>query len=195
MPIPVGSCEVWFGYRTTGDPDLMYTHLAYDLTDAPDQTSVDAGFAQFNTLFRVQVNSDWTLEGHFILVGSDPGTVRWDYGGAAVAGNSGLATVPQNTAWLVKKISGLGGRRNRGRMYFPGVSESVVDNKGELTSGQITALNTLVGSLKVGGSVHTAFGFLGQMQILHETGSQTPTEVTDLVVQKVVATQRRRLRR
>jgi hypothetical protein len=195
MPIPVGSCEVWFGWALAGDPDVMYTHLAYDLTDAPDQTSVNAGFTEFKTQFRPLCNSDYTMRAGFVLVGSDPGTIRWDDGSSDLAGNSGLASCPQNTAWLVKKVTALGGRRNRGRMFFPCLHEADVDNKGELTSGAVTARQTEVEGLKIGGSIHTAFGFLGQIQILHETGSQTPTEVTDLIVQKVAATQRRRLRR
>jgi hypothetical protein len=74
------------------------------------------------------------------------------------------------------------------------VPEGNVGAAGVLSGAAITAMNSALLGLKVGGSVHTAFGFLGVPQVLHESGSQTPTEVTDISVSPLIATQRRRLR-
>lgn len=195
MAIPVGSCEVWFQYQIVGDNEPMYTHLAYDLLDVPDQASVDAGFTSWQTFFKAITTNDSVLVGGHILVGSDPGTVRWESSIVPVVGTVSGVNVPQNTAFLVRKQTTLGGRRNRGRMYIPGVPESWVTGAGVVPIANVGNVNTACAALGIGGSVHTAFGFLGQMQLLHQSGSQTPTEVVDLQCQRVVATQRRRLRR
>lgn len=195
MAIPVGFCEIWFGWQLAGDPDPMYTHLAYSVAGTPDQASVDAGFTAFISNFRAFVNSDYLLIGGHVLVGDTAGAIRWDFTGTPLAGNSGNATVPQNTAWLVKKSTALGGRRNRGRMFFPGVHEIDVSNIGELSGAAVTARQTQVSKLEAGGSIVTAFGFIVTPVLLHQSGSSTPTGITGLTVQKTVATQRRRLRR
>lgn len=195
MPIPVGNCEVWFQYQIVGDNEPMYTHLAYSMTDSPDQAAVDAGFTAFQNLFKTITTNDSVLVGGHILVGSDPGTVRWESSLTPVVGTVSGVNVPQNTAFLVRKQTELGGRRNRGRMYIPGVPESWCTGAGVVPIGNVTTINTVVSALTVGGSIVTAFGFLGGPVLLHQSDSQTPTAVVDLQCQRVVATQRRRLRR
>lgn len=96
--------------------------------------------------------------------------------------------VPPNTALLVEKRTAVGGRSGRGRFYLPGVPEGSVPGSGILTvtiqgfwqaraDAFLTALET----------------FSTGMYVLHNTSSD-PTSVTDLQVDPVVATQRRRLR-
>lgn len=195
MPIPVGSCEVWFAYQLTGDNEAMFTHIAYDMVDAPDQASVDAGFTAYQTAWKPLTAPQFSLIGGHVLVGNDGGSVRWDSSISPVVGTGSSAAVPQNTSYLIKKSTDSGGRRNRGRMYIPGVPSGALTGAGVLTNATVTSLNTAATTLKVGGTVHTAFGFLGQAQVLHESGSLTPTEITDLTASNMVATQRRRLRR
>jgi hypothetical protein len=80
-------------------------------------------------------------------------------------------------------------------MYIPSPLETDVDNTGNVAALTITNLNTKLALLMPGGAIHTAFGFLGDPVVLHETGSQTPAVVTDLACLAKVATQRRRMRR
>lgn len=195
MPIPVGSCEVWFQYQIVGDNEPMFTHLAYDMVDAPDQAAVDAGFTAWQNSWKTITTNESVLVGGHVLVGSDPGTVRWESSLTPVVGTVSGLNVPQNTAFLARKQTTLGGRRNRGRMYIPGVPESWVTGAGVVPIANVATINTALTGLLIGGAIHTAFGFLGQAQLLHQSGSQTPTEVVDLQCQRVVATQRRRLRR
>jgi len=98
------------------------------------------------------------------------------------------ATSPQ-VAYLMVKRTALGGRRNRGRMYVPGVAENGVDEAGIVSAGLLNDLNLFgtnflsdLGAMDIG------------MFILHADGG-TPTEVTELVATNKVATQRRRLDR
>lgn len=108
-------------------------------------------------------------------------------------GETGLMpedVLPPNTAVLVNLGSGLVGRRNRGRMYLPGVAEeNAVSDQGVLSSGKLTQLQGVMdyfGALLVDNN-RTA-------RILHSTVG-TPTLVLNASVNPVVATQRRRLRR
>lgn len=114
---------------------------------------------------------------------------------STVGGSSGL-TLPQNCAMLVQKRSGLGGRRNRGRMYWPPPAEAEVDVAGVVTPTATTAYQTAADDYMA--ALVAAFGSdVGQMVILHDEslGISTVTVVTDLVVSNIIATQRRRLRR
>jgi hypothetical protein len=104
--------------------------------------------------------------------------------------------VPQNTSYLIQKRSGTAGRRNRGRLYLPGVAEGNVDHKGLLTSATVSTINTALSGWLA--KFATTIGFVDSMVILHSSGisaTPAPTVVNALVVDPVVATQRRRLRR
>lgn len=195
MPIPLEFCEVWFSFLTTGDNETMYTHCAFGLVDVPDQASVDAGFTDFQTQFKTRFASTMSLLGGHVLEQTSAGIRRWDSSIAPVAGTGVGSSLPNNCAALAKKSTSLGGRRNRGRMYFPCPLESEVDTAGLNTTAAITAWNTQLTKLLPGGSIHTAFGFLGDAVVLHDSGSQTPATMTDLACQSKIATQRRRMRR
>ncbi len=195
MAIPLEFCEVWFQYQVTGDNEPMYTHLAYGVAMAIDQTAVDAGFASWQLQWKVRSPGTVNLVGGHVLEQTAAGIRRWDAGVATTAGTSGGSALPNNCATLLKKSTALGGRRNRGRMYVPCPLEGDVDPAGIVAPSAITAWNTACAVLLPGGATHTAFGFLGDPVVLHETGSQTPAVVTDLSCMPKIATQRRRMRR
>lgn len=194
MAIPLEFCEVWFAFNLDGDNETMYTHLAYGVDSAIIQSAVDAGFAEFIDVFRPLYSSDVTLAGGHILQQTAAGIRRWETGATPLAGSGLFQLAPNNCAYLAKKVSPLGGRRNRGRMFFPSPSEPSLDAAGNVIGTAITDWNDALAELLPGGSIHTAFGFLGLAVILHETGSQTPTECSNLVLASKAATQRRRMR-
>jgi hypothetical protein len=109
--------------------------------------------------------------------------------------NGENALVPQNTAWLVHKRTGSGGRSGRGRMYFPGVWESGVSSTGVVSSSVLSTYNP---SLTAWLTAIAAIVEVGSMHLLHDsTGAaalDAPTPVTSLNLDPMVATQRRRLR-
>lgn len=105
---------------------------------------------------------------------------------------------PPNVACLIRKGTGFGGRRNRGRMYLPCyVDESTVDDRGLILTAAITALNTVLFDWNVAiTTIVTTNVTDTKMVILHSTGAGTPTpQVFSLTAQPIVATQRRRLQR
>lgn len=113
-----------------------------------------------------------------------------NHGGAAVA------SMPPNTSYLVKKITGLGGRKNRGRMYLPCPPENAVDDKGLVLEDPRGDLNVAVAAwvnttndelVAEGATVPTPV-------ILHTDELDTPTPIFQFLTDGMVATQRRRLR-
>jgi hypothetical protein len=106
----------------------------------------------------------------------------------SIAATVSQELVAPNTAYLVRKATALAGRKHRGRMYLPGVTEPSIDSVGQLTSSKVTelqgALNSFVSEAGVANFT---------LAILHND-TTAPTVVTALTIQPRVATQRRRLR-
>lgn len=111
------------------------------------------------------------------------------------------ALAVQNTAVLVRKITGLGGRYNRGRFYFPDVIESNVLQNGELEASERATLRPNFESLLAAcrGEAPYAEVNCSDMVLIHNPrpgeNTPTPTRVQSVLVDQFVATQRRRLRR
>lgn len=195
MAIPLEFGEAWFSFQVTGDNEPMFSHLAYGIDATVTQAAVDAGFQSFVDNFKVRFSAAVSLTGGHFLEQTTVGIRRWDASVTAAPGTGGGTPLPNNCAYLVKKSTALGGRRNRGRMYLPCPSEADVDGAGLVLAASVTALNVQLAKLQSGGTVHTAFGFVADPVVLHETGSQTPATVSDLSCQPKIATQRRRMRR
>jgi len=114
---------------------------------------------------------------------------------ALAGGNTGDA-LTQNTTWLFKKQTSFGGRRNRGRMFWPGVRANVVDDAGNLTSTVVAGYTVNLETYRAG--VNGVTG-VTDMVLLHTPAPDgslpIPTLITAIVCDRKVATQRRRLRR
>jgi hypothetical protein len=107
----------------------------------------------------------------------------------------GPPSLPQSVALLLQKRTGLSGRRNRGRMYLPGINEAVVDSRGQVLAASIASLNASLATWL--GKFGTIMADFDNMVILHSlgiSGAPPPTVVTQMLVDPVAATQRRRLR-
>lgn len=120
--------------------------------------------------------------------------------GSTTYGAPGTAQkVPSNVALLVRKITARGGRRGRGRMYVPWiVNEGNVSDVGLLDGAYRASLETAFDNFLTDLAAAAPTGPFAPMYLLHSSGGSTspgsPNEVTDLVVDQLVATQRRRLR-
>jgi hypothetical protein len=112
--------------------------------------------------------------------------------------------VPSNVALLVKKTNGRGGKKNRGRMYLPwALAENKVDELGNIDAtilaGLQTAFTAMVTSLAAAdvtlaiANKTLVVGGDGKKHVTHIGLAVQP--VTQLTVEGVVATQRRRLGR
>lgn len=108
-----------------------------------------------------------------------------------IDGTDLVPRTPPNVAVLLRKVTGLGGRKNRGRMYWPSVAESTIDDTGTLLGSTITAFNDIWETWK---DLWETTEGLGQQVILHQSET-APTPITGYACQNLAATQRRRLRR
>lgn len=91
---------------------------------------------------------------------------------------------------LVSKTTSFGGRKGRGRFYFPGVAEADVASSGIITAARVTSITNLCNTFL---SLIAAAGF--QMVVLHQDDITPPRIVDTLTCSNQVATQRRRNRR
>lgn len=122
-------------------------------------------------------------------------------------GAQSAACLAPNTAFLLTKVTGTGGRRGRGRMFLPGVTDTLADNGGVVLPAVVTQLGVR------GTQLLTALDVAGMpMVVLHEPSTiwvlvngqprriptsdplPEPDQVTSLVCNTRVGTQRRRLR-
>lgn len=190
MAIPVGFSEVTARLSAIGSSKAMAVVFGVENPSGGwDQIKVNTMSLSCSTFLKGLMSNAYRYEGVLVAEGSDPGTIQYaSTTGAGVGGNATTAATP-NVAYLFKKLSLLGGRVNRGRMYVPGVTEGSVDAIGTVDSGTLaagqTAANTFLGALVTQ---------TNPMVLLHSDELLDPTPVTNLVFQQLAATQRRRLR-
>jgi hypothetical protein len=202
LPLGFGMASLHFG--GTGLPNGATVTFGF-FADPAGPTPAAAGATIVSTLRAagaplVLTNTNFSNSCNFndVLVKYGP----LDSGPAAtvaaggVMGNTGGDAATPATSLLVNKSSLSGGRRGRGRMFFPGLSESNVGNGGFVTAGVVTALQTAFtqwfNAMNTAGLglvlLHRYDPALGQTP-------QTPSTCTGLQVQALVATQRQRMRR
>ncbi len=181
--------------RSGDDRPYVVTFAASIDTPPFDQADLDAvaGAIAAAGQVRSQLSTSETLREIRARVGSD-GTPPTFISPIGVAGTSSTQRLPQNCAAIVAKTTGLGGRRNRGRFFWPSVNEANVDPVGVLTAGTITDMNTLA-SFIFGTICSDPTYNTGQPVVLHSEPPSTPTFVTSWQTQPRIGTQRRRLRR
>jgi hypothetical protein len=122
--------------------------------------------------------------------------------GATALGGNSSAMAPPQVAALVKKSTGTGGRKNRGRTYFPYMlQQTAINETGTISSGTITAfqasLNTFLAALSTDLTLMViANKVFNQPDPPHYvTDIFTGPNVTSYILEPLVATQRRRLGR
>jgi hypothetical protein len=201
--IPVGHGNVVFSLRLASDPqDMAVTigirvegeftlnALAAYLHDSFGDHIMNQ-MANVYTLVRTEVQFRLSAEEDLAI-----GIATGDRVGAGTA-----VVIPQNSAFLVHKRTARAGRRGRGRFYLPGVQEAAVDAIGALTSGTVTGWQTSLNLFLDRLSNSTEPSFETTPVLLHQDvegdGSEVaelPDVITALVMDPIIATQRRRLR-
>jgi len=159
--------------------------------ELPDDLAANVQ-AAFSTHLGPRFDSGCTIGPATVVVGQDGGE---NIAGSATSTQSGglaISSPSPNVAVLLKKRSGRGGRRGRGRMYMPWfVAEGDVDEGGRITPSQVTNITAAATAFRNALSAADR-----SMVILHSAGATAPGSpdvVTSLVCDPFVATQRRRL--
>lgn len=201
---------------------LAVTHLLHDnmvreavVTYAIlDDANVDTaqGWADFlQDKFQLHLKS--LLDNEVVIVNTTTlrgdGTSTFTTGESTAAGTRGTvshASLPSNCAVLGKKLTGVGGRRNRGRIYLPWfVAEGNVDETGGIDSGVISDIQTGVtawlGAINAvtnadmviaNRTYDRAWNVPGRRLVSTETSGN---QVTAITIERTIATQRRRMPR
>lgn len=94
---------------------------------------------------------------------------------------------PPQVALLVQKLTGLAGKRRRGRMYIPGAT-------GVLETGAFSAAAQAANTAAANTFLSTLNTSTVDMYLLHSLVGDSPNAVTSLVANPLSATQRRRIR-
>lgn len=136
------------------------------------------------------IPSDWTIGPFRAAIMNEPG-IESGVGAVSTVGTAtaGL-TMPPNCAMLVQKRTGTGGRQGRGRMYEPPmtIAETTVDKLGVIQASIVTDRNTRWEAFRAN------IDGLGMGPYLFHEGIGGPLKITKIVLQSLIATQRRRLR-
>jgi hypothetical protein len=202
MPIiiPSGFGQVLHQLRLTGDPEPMAVTygVAIDsggVIDAP--TLVDQLHDAFFEMAKINMPASWTLyQTELKWRGTPVGDLSVQIHVEPKTMEASGAALPQNVAGLIHKLTQQAGRRNRGRFYLPGLREGEVSDNGQVNSGTVTGTNALLATWL--GKFGALIGQVDAMVVLHSTGisgAPPPSVVTQLLLDPVVATQRRRLRK
>jgi hypothetical protein len=171
LPFPAA---VVFGFDPSGSPDPA------DLAEV-----IHGGWT--GSILEEQ-NAACDLVGCTVKLGPNSTGASGTFSSTETGGNAESGCTP-NVAILVTKNTGLGGRRGRGRMYIPGVTEDGVGAVGQLAEATQEAFQDQCNAFLV------LMTLAGLPVVLLHSDATTPTAVTSLSVSNRVATQRRRLRR
>lgn len=193
--IPVGYGKVRFRFRCQALPDEASTGIGFHAGLGVDieTAAADASLAYSESQWGAVTgrSDEWTYLGTSVVIMRDTGPEVGEYE-TTQPGTSTGDVLPANCSLLVTKNTGLGGRRNRGRMYWPpsSVPENNVDAAGFLESSFRVSAQSAVDDWF---DAETAV--LGELVLFHDVGGDvTPTPVASLTVGSQIATQRRRMR-
>ena len=176
VALPTGA-EVTFGVEETA-PSTGPLQTANGVVTALVASAVQSTFSTASVITSILVKNGPNSSGAFAQLGTSiPGATAQEasYAGASV---------------LIRKITGFGGRRGTGRMYWPGIPETNV-GQGGVVSGSF--LTTLTDRLEDFQALLVGQGL--QMVLLHGDEVAPPYVVSALQPQAILATQRRRQRR
>lgn len=191
--IPVDYAQANMRFGGTGVPSGAEVTFGLNVSaGSPTPATVAADLiANWMATIATVIPSSVVLESCLVKFGpNDLGPSAEVSGGGP--GTGGGAQTSIAVAVLVSKITAIGGRPGRGRMYIPGVQESEVAPDGTLSGAFVAGLQSEVDAF-LADMVSNAI----PMVLLHGETSPvtTPTPVTSLQVASIVATQRRRQRR
>lgn len=167
-----------WGYSFAGDASTDNTE---DIWDAITTTG---------TLFKnTSMSTQYAIEGLRLRQQGDPNEYSFEKL-THIQGTAALNPPSPNVSVLIRKISGLSGKKHRGRLYLPPFNETEadIDVNGLMTTTQTDIITGWAEGMR--GNLEGS-GF--PMVILHH-GAGAPTAVSALSCERLVATQRRRLR-
>lgn len=189
MIIPENYAQITFTFDGNGLRYPAASTLGVGLVGPPTPTEVaiDAGDL-FETHILPNLNASVNLDAVRVKFGPNDDGPAGEFSYGVAGGSAGSGAAP-NLAYLVQKRTNLGGRRGRGRMYLPGVSEGDVGSDGVIDSSALSALQADLDAF------FTAMNAADLSPVLLHNDVGSPTVIQSLNLATVAATQRRRMRR
>lgn len=191
--IPTGFVQVTFHYQLPNDLEDMLTSIGLAVTDVVDIVDAQGLAESWAGWQSTLVGGNYVLSQMDVLIGSGaPPYVKQEFPITGV-GFGGTATIPQNSSYLVKKITLAAGHSQRGRMFVPGVIEGKVSNAGAIASGDVSTANDGLDDFRLYAEGTAPWDGLF---LLHSSDSPAlaATAISQLLLDSRIATQRRRLR-
>jgi len=192
MTLAVGEAQISLRYSIPGSGGPAYNIFAVDPTIAG---STPAGIlAGMNTVLATddflmqQLADDYVMDRIRIVVKSDGGPDAVTEQPLMLPGGGSGTPITSQVAVLVKKVTGFAGRAFTGRFFIPGLEEGNVDENNLINGTVLTNMQTSADDFLAAVEAE-----VGPMVIDH-TAAIDSTPVTSLLVDQLVATQRRRLR-
>lgn len=195
--IPEGFAQIRYGWQLTGSTRPMYCTIGCSVAGAADAQELanEMDTAWLSTIGTpANLVAGATVLPTYVQARFDAGPPSIASAGVPVPTTSAGGAPPPNVALMVKKLTALGGRRFRGRMFLPAVftNEIYVSTAGVIDNAQILVLQPKLNAFK---AAVEAYG--RSLYLLHsepEVGFILPTALSALVLDPLVATQRSRLR-
>lgn len=202
MVIPEGFSQV--NMRYTGVAVPLGAEMTFGVWNIPeDSPTVVANkvIALWDLVLQPLFTTEVTLA--TVLVKNGPNdTGASAEVGSGLAGTAAPPTMTPQNSLLIRKVTVVGGRRGRGRMYQPGITEGSANASGVIAAGTLTTYQAAYNSFLTGLQADDI-----PMHLLHDYAKgpdgtpdpsipiPAPFPVGSLVVDAVMATQRRRIRR
>lgn len=171
---------VTMGIKITGDSDGSFT-------------VADRFHQAFTGAFRTGVDTNVTMRNARAVIGQDGGDPIVQVSAMSIAGTSNRDSIAPALALMLTKNTSLGGRRNRGRMFFPwAVSDTGVAENGAVASATLDNWNgycdDFIGFLEDNADYNPIDGAV----LLHSDPAVPPTPITSMRPNPAIRTQRRR---
>jgi hypothetical protein len=176
-----------------GVHECIVTLGAHDTAAAGGQDMLDAFVSAWtgtgDFLAAAAMSNEWVFRNLSLLYNNAGSFEVFD----ALFNRTGTivsSSMPPNCALLIKKVTGLAGRANRGRMYMPpfSLSEGSIDKLGAMAQAVADVVTSFAQSAR------TQMIANGHDPVILHHSAATPTPIIDLVCETTIATQRRRLR-
>lgn len=210
MIIPNGFGQVTFIYGGSGVPTGAVNTFGFNNGAGDTPSAAATEFAnEWGNLVMPSLVQNVDLVGTLVKLGPN-NTGPSALVGISHNGEDLSAQAPPNVAYLVNKITGLGGRRGRGRVFLPGVDETVVTQGGFVDAAKVTQIQNGLDQFVLNMAAHNlglvvlhspakiwtlVNGRPRQIDDPNAPAPPLPSAITSLQVSAQVATQRRRVRR
>lgn len=198
--VPEGYAQCLLRFTVNGDDDEMVCTLGINpgvaYTDGDDVADGVADACLQDTSLLGDTGDGMVTDYNFVGVTARFMTATGEEVGESVRNIQGTAVgspLPNNCAYLVRKLTGLGGRGNRGRLFQPpfSLTEGDIDGAGNIDAVDVASLQTrwngLYTELVANDLIPVLFHYPGV------DPTPDPTTITGFSVRNRIVSQRRRL--